>query len=136
MNDIVLPGGRRGRLVPGDDAGEWRLVLTDDEELAHILKAAGASDDAITIADRLAAAWHRSGMDTRSRSCGGGSGSGVPLDERIHEPSRRTVSSILRAAAPYHHAVIAVVLYEDRTQQRVSQAALGLTRVVKAIGVI
>lgn len=133
MNDIILPGGRRGRLVPGDSAGEWRLVLTDGEALAHILRAAGASDDAITIADQLAAAWHRSGMDTRSRSGCGGSGAGVPLDERIHEPSRRAVSSILRAAAPYHRAVIAVVLYDDRAQLRVSQAVLGLTRAARQV---
>jgi hypothetical protein len=127
---VLLPGGRKAKLVPADDAGVFRLQVDD---FAHLAKA-GASHDAISLARTIARLWHASGVDLRSRQASADSGGGGCFEDRVREGPLRRANLLIGFAGKYAFAVRAVVIYDEMGHQLLRDCVAGLNKILDTAG--
>ncbi|MFO1127872.1 MAG: hypothetical protein U1E66_05475 [Rhodospirillales bacterium] len=115
MEMVKLPCGRRARVVPGDEAGEFRFILIAPS-LADRLGELGCDRDECDAAEHLANEWRESGMERYGRSVFAASGShgGMTFEDGIRDGHWRAYGEAMAAMRP-DHAIVAAVVIEGRS---------------------
>ncbi|MFO1127716.1 MAG: hypothetical protein U1E66_04670 [Rhodospirillales bacterium] len=135
METIALPCGRRARVVPGDEAGEFRFILIAPS-LADRLGELGCDRDECDAGERLAHEWRESGMERYGRSVFAASGArgGMTFEDGIRDGPWRAYAEAMATMRP-DHAIVAAVVIEGRpiAAGDVPRLRAGLSRLARVL---
>ncbi len=119
---VFVPGGRVGRLVPADDAGEYRVVIEHDDDLAALLRPLRATEDQLIVASALQQTYCAAyGIGRHGSDIEDSYGGSCCLDDIIDEDAYRKWRGALKAVAP-HKMIIARLVVDGicRVSDRVA----------------
>ncbi|MFO1129160.1 MAG: hypothetical protein U1E66_12090 [Rhodospirillales bacterium] len=135
MDMVKLPCGRRARVVPGDEAGEFRFILIAPS-LADRLGELGCDRDECDAAERLAHEWRESGMERYGRSVFAASGShgGMTFEDGIRDGHWRAYAEAMATMGRDARIVAAVVIEGRRISAGdVPRLRAGLSRLARVL---